>query len=289
MTAPRPADQAARRPAGPGTAPESPSERAARAVERMLRPLVRLLVGRVACIYVIDRLRRLYLEEARAWLERTQPDQRVTRSKLAMLTGLDTRTISAMEHDPDHESLLAHEVCAGSVVLDRWIHHEGFQDADGQPALLPVMGPGSSFQALTARAVGRNITVHTMLDQLVESGNVRIESGERVRLVDPVYRPVRPSELTVLDAGSHSIARLTETVVHNLDAEPGQGRLQQDRLSRMIPEDRYPELELRARELIEQHIAALDSLVGEYECHDLDGAAAPSGVRSLGVGWYVFE
>lgn len=280
---------------------ETPTERAARAVERMLRPLVRLLVGRVACIYVIDRIRRLYLEEARAWLERTQPEQRVTRSKLAVLTGLDTRTIAAMENSDDHESLLADEVCAYSVVLERWANHGDFHDEQGRPATLGMMGPGKTFQALTARAVGRNITVHTILDQLLVSGNVALDDEQRVRLVDPVYSPVNASEQAVLDAGSHSIARLAATVGHNMDAASGtRARLQQDRFTTRIPADRYDELEARARALLEQHIQALGELLAEYEVIDApepfpvggtgerDAGCLPC-FRSLGVGWYVFE
>ena len=267
----------------------SPSERMARAVERMLRPLVRLLVGRVACIYVIHRLKRLYVEEARDWLARCHPDQRVTRSRLAMLTGLDTRTIAAMEHDPDGESLLPNEVCAGSVLLDRWVNREEFQDDQGAPSPLPMMGPGKTFQALTARAVGRNITAHTLLDELVESGNVRIDADEVVHLVDAVYQPLRPSEQTALDIGSHSIARLTSTILHNVDAEPGSRRLQQERFSRLVPAERHEELETRARAILEQHVETLNALLEEYECHALEGADDPAAVKRLGVGWYVFE
>jgi hypothetical protein len=289
MTAARPAEPSSGPPSAAASQVDSPSERVARAVERMLRPLVRLLVGRVACIYVIHRLKRLYVEEARRWLERTHPEQRVTRSRLAMLTGLDTRTIAAMEQDPDNESLLPNEVCAGSVVLDRWVNRKEFQDRAGAPAPLPFMGPGRTFQALTARAVGRNITAHTLLDALLESGNVRIDDDEVVHLVDPVYQPLRPSEQTSLEIGSHSIARLTSTIIHNLDAEPGARRLQQERFSRLVPADRHEELQARARALLEQHVETMNALLDEYECHELEDAADPAAVKPLGVGWYVFE
>lgn len=262
-----------------------PAERTARAVARLLRPLARLLVGRVACIYVVDRFRRLYLEEARAYLERSQPGQRVTRSKLAMLTGLDTRTIAAMEGERADSSLLAQEVCAGSVVIDRWLTQADFQAPDGGPAVLALLGPGRSFQALTARAVGRNITVHTVLEQLLESGNVEVDADGRVHLVDRVYRPVRPSEQTVLDTGSHSIARLTETVCHNMASAGGPGaRLQQERRTARVPEARFDELDAQARALVQRHIAEMERLLAEYETTE-EGA----GTKSLGVGWYVFE
>lgn len=286
-----------------------PAQRAASAVDRLLRPLVRLLVGRVACIYVVDRVRRIYLEESRAWLARTHADQRITRSRLAMLTGLDTRTIASLgDGRPESGAgarLPAHEICAGSVVIDRWLNDPEFLDEDGRPMELPVLGVLKSFQTLTSRAVGRNITPHTVLEQLVESGNVSIDDKERVRLDDPVYRPVRESEETALDVGAHSIARLVETVRSNVEessngkSSNGKRKLQQDRLSARIPADRYPELQARSRELLERHMAEMECLLAEYETADhamadremADEKANGRGdsTRRLGVGWYVFD
>jgi len=270
----------------------SPSRRTALAVERLLRPLVRLLVGRVACIYLVDRLRRLYVAESRAWLERTHPGQRITRSRLAMLTGLDTRTIASIEaaQRGSDTDLPSTEVCAGSVVIERWLTDPAFHDDRGAPALLAMMGPNRSFQALTTRAVGRNITPHTVLEQLVESGNVAVDADERIRLVDPVYRPVRPSEETALDLGSHSIARLVETVRRNADdSTRGACRLQQDRLSTRIPSERRDELDARARDLLRRHIEEMECLLREYEIADPGPHDGVPETSRYGVGWYVFD
>ncbi|MBY6203451.1 DUF6502 family protein [Halomonas denitrificans] len=270
----------------------SPSRRTALAVERLLRPLVRLLVGRVACIYLVDRLRRLYVAESRAWLERTHPGQRITRSRLAMLTGLDTRTIASIEAaqgGPDTE-LPATELCAGSMVIERWLTDPAFHDERGAPARLALMGPNRSFQALTTRAIGRNITPHTVLDELVESGNAAVDEDERIRLVDPVYRPVRPSEETALDLGSHSIARLVETVRGNADdSSHGACRLQQDRLSTRIPVGRRDELDARARDLLRRQIEEMECLLREYEVADQDAEGRGAEMARFGVGWYVFD
>ncbi len=280
--------------AAPGGPSEtaSPSQRTALAVERLLRPLVRLLVGRVACIYLLDRLRRLYVAESRAWLERTHPGQRITRSRLAMLTGLDTRTIASIEAaqgDPDTD-LPSTEICAGSVVIERWLSDPAFLDERGAPARLAMTGPKRSFQALTTRAVGRNITPHTVLDQLIESGNAAVDEDERIRLVDPLYRPVRSSEETALDLGSHSIARLVETVRRNADDSGTDARhLQQDRLSTRIPAVRRDELDARARVLLQRQIEEMECLLREYEVADSGPAKRGPETCRYGVGWYVFD
>ena len=81
--------------------------------------------------------------------------------------------------------------------------------------------------------IGRNVTYQTVLERLLESGNVEIENDEFVRLVSPYYQPVKASEQTIIDAGSLSIGRLTETVLFNLEpvSDKSDRLLQQDRLS----------------------------------------------------------
>ena len=73
--------------------------RLALAIERIIRPFIKLIVGRVSCGFLIQQVKRIYIEEARAWIENNDANGRVTKSKLAMLTGLDTRTISSFEEN----------------------------------------------------------------------------------------------------------------------------------------------------------------------------------------------
>lgn len=256
----------------------------ARALERILRPVVRLVVGRIGAGYLVHEIRKLYVQEARAWLVRNEPGTRVTRSRLAMLTGLDTRTIASIEGESEHH-VEASDLCAEAVVIERWSTLPDFLDDDGSPAVMPLMGPKRTFQALVARAVGRNITAHTVLERLLESGNVECADEQFVRLVNPVYQPLRESEQAAIEAGSHSIARLTESIIHNSRAVSASGRnLQQDRWCSRVPPEQFDELRGRARALIEKYIVEMESLMCEYETEE-----AGDELLEFGVGWYVFD
>lgn len=269
------------------TAPRSQHDQGARlasTIERVIRPFIRLIVGRISCGFLIQQIKRIYIEEARRWIEKNDHHGRVTKSKLAMLSGLDTRTISTIESQgASPEDCTVGDLCAEAGVLYRWTSNPEFQDSDGQPKSLPVMGKSRSFQSLVSSTIGRNVTYQTVLERLLESGNVEIVDDDFVQLVNPYYQPVKGSEQTIIDAGSLSIGRLTETVLFNLEssADSGDRMLQQDRLSRRIAKSQYPELKAKARELIARQILEVEQLIDSYETED--------GEQCLfGVGWYQF-
>jgi len=270
------------------TASQSDHEQGARlasAIERVIRPFVRLIVGRISCGFLVQQIKRIYIEEARRWIEKNDHHGRVTKSKLAMLSGLDTRTISAIESQgASPEECTVGDLCAEAGVLYRWTSNPEFQDADGLPRNLSIMGKSRSFQSLVSSTIGRNVTYQTVLERLLESGNVEIEDDEFVRLVSPYYQPVKASEQTIIDAGSLSIGRLTETIGYNLNRDSNKDRLlQQDRWSRQIPRAKYNELSARIRDVIERQIIEIEEIIDEYEVDEHE-----SGVCTYGLGWFAF-
>ena len=259
--------------------------RLARAIERMVRPVIRLIVGRVSCGFLVQQIRRIYIEEARRWIERNDPKGRVTKSKLAMLTGLDTRTISSIEEDQSgSENCSVVDLCPEAGVLHKWRSSKAFVDEQGDPKQLPIFGKSIAFQALVGSVVGRNVTCQTVLERLVESGNVEIVDGDYVRMIDPYYQPIKASDETIIDAGSYSIGRLSTTVLRNLKAESQSERLlQQDRLSRRIPAELEDKLNQELRDLLEQQIVDVEEVLDRYEAD-----VAEEGQKTVGVGWFTF-
>ncbi|MBS3824581.1 MAG: hypothetical protein KGY53_11870 [Wenzhouxiangellaceae bacterium] len=270
------------------TASDSQHDQGARlasAVERVIRPFIRMIVGRVSCGFLVQQIKRIYIEEARRWIEKNDPHGRVTKSKLAMLSGLDTRTISAIENQgANPEDCTVGDLCAEAGVLYRWISSSEFQSESGDAILLPIMGKSRSFQSLVSSTVGRNVTYQTVLERLLESGNVEVENEDYVRLVNPYYQPVKSSQQTIIDAGSLSVGRLTETIEYNLNRGPDASRmLQQDRWSRKIPRDKFNELNNRMREIIAHQILEVENIIDDYEVDENE-----SDVCTFGVGWFVF-
>lgn len=259
--------------------------RLALAIERVVRPFIKLIVGRVSCGFLIQQIKRIYIEEARRWIENNDQNGRVTKSKLAMLTGLDTRTISAIESEQSNIGCVRiSDLCPEAGVLDKWCYSRTFADEDGKPKVLPIFGKSVAFQVLVSSVVGRNVTCQTVLERLLDSGNVEIVDGDFVRLLNPFYQPINSSDETLVDAGSLSIGRLTETVAQNLNGrEKSERLLQQDRLSRRIPVESETLLKNEIRELLERQILEIEDVLVKYESPE-----KAEGQKTFGVGWFAF-
>ncbi len=256
------------------------------AMTRMVRPIVRFAIGRVSCAALVNLVREVYVEEAREYLEKQNPDRKVTRSALALLCGMDGRAIKAFEDNPDREYVPS-DVCSEAHILEMWNIDEAFLDSDGSPAELLIHGPQGTFQRLVSRAAGRAVTPQTALDRLLESGNVELTDDDtRVRLIDPFYKPVKDSEKTAIEAGSLAINRLGRSVVHNTSRVPaGEPTwLQQDRWSFRIPRDRLDIIQTEVRTILERHIVELEDYL---ESEEKKPSEAPE--CSVGIGWYYWE
>ncbi len=260
--------------------------RLAVSIERVMRPFIKLIVGRVSCGFLIQQLKRIYIEEARSWIKNNDPHGRVTKSKLAMLTGLDTRTISSFEESSisPSETRLG-DICAEAAVLETWNSDSKYRDADDKPRLLPILGRGASFQTLVSATVGRNVTAQTVLDRLLESDNVKVIDDNFVRLVNPFYQPIKESEGSLIDYGSLSASRLLETVNHNLNCHDRHDRrLQQNRWSTRVRRTDLPKLDAEMRQLVERQIVEAEDILIRYE-----QAESGPDVTSFGVGWFFFK
>lgn len=270
------------------TASHSQNDQGARlasAIERVIRPFIRMIVGRVSCGFLVQQIKRIYIEEARNWIGRNDPHGRVTKSKLAMLTGLDTRTISAIESEETNVGCVSiSDLCPEAGVLDKWCYSRTFTDESGKPKVLPIFGKSVAFQVLVSSVVGRNVTCQTVLERLLDSGNIEIVDDDFVRLLNPFYQPINSSDEALVDAGSWSIGRLTETVSQNLNrSEKSERLLQQDRLSRRIPPESEGVLKAEIRELLDRQILEIEDVLVKYESPE-----KAEGQKTFGVGWFSF-
>lgn len=257
------------------------------AIVRMIRPLVRFSVGRVSCTALVNLVREVYVEEAKHYLKRQNPERKVTRSALALLCGMDSRAIAAFEENVN-KSYSASDVSSPGYILEIWNKDEDFQDSrTGGPAELLIHGPHGTFQRLVSRAAGRAVTPQTALDSLLESGNIELnEQGTHVRLIDPIYKPVKDSEKTAIEAGSLAVNLLGKSIVHNTNRHTRNQPpwLQQDRWSYRIPCERLPLVRTEIRQVLERHIQEIEIHLEREETETEKGAEC-----SVGIGWYYWE
>ena len=84
----------------------------ARAVENVLRKLIRVLVGRITLVKLQEMIRFIYVDETEKKLKSERPGKNVPLTRLALNTGLDTRTLTRVR-----EKLYGEEKPYGSQFL----------------------------------------------------------------------------------------------------------------------------------------------------------------------------
>ena len=248
----------------------------------LFRKIVRLLIGTISFPVLADMLKSIYVEEATRKLNRS--GSKPTRSALALITGLDTRVVSAILKESQNPSSIPVSANPENALIDIWSSDETFQDSTtGEPAVLPIEGKGRTFQSLVLRAIGRNITIKTVLDRLLKGGTVQIVQGDipRIELVSRFYNPVSSDYAKSTEVGLLESSRVLEAVLHNTKCDIERRVPQQGRWTYRLDPANYKQFRTEVRQLLESQIKEGDALLEKFE----DSQKKP-GQLTVGIGWY---
>jgi hypothetical protein len=248
----------------------------------LLRKIVRLLVGTISFPALVDMLKAIYVEEGKNRLERN--GSKPTKSALALITGLDTRVVSAVLANNCDTTLEPHQVSPEFMLIDLWNSDPFFQDqATGTAAVLPVEGKGRTFQGLVLRSIGRNITVKTVLDRLRESNTVRLIEGDiqKVELTSLEYTPISNDRAKLTDITFLEASRVMSAGLHNMSSIPEERVPQQGRWTYRLSPNKYKEFRSETRKLLRKQIKEGEELLERFE----EPEKQP-GQLTVGIGWY---
>ena len=254
----------------------------AKALPLVLRRMVRLIVGTISFPAIVEMLRTVYVEEAQKKLikDGTTP----TKSALALVTGLDTRVVSNVLNSDFSLEIDPEKMSPEAALLDTWAKDPFFQDsAARKPAILPLEGRGKTFHGLVLKSVGRNITVRTVLNKLIESGNVKIAHGnvDSVEMLSVFYSPISSDVANLTDIAFLEASRVLSTVLHNMNAEEENRVPQQGRWTYRLDPKNYKKFRKLARKLLNKQIKEGESLLEEFE-----ESTKQDGQLTVGIGWY---
>lgn len=251
-------------------------------LSRVFRKVVRLVIGSVSLPALIDILKAIYVEEAQKKLLRE--GSKPTKSAIALITGLDTRVVTTLMSKNLDSTIQTQNVNPEHALIDMWTSDPFFQDAEtGKPARLPIVGRGRTFQTLVLRAIGRNITVKTVISRLQASENIRViqENVEEVELLSELYSPVSDDRAKQTEVGLIEASRVLSAVIHNMSSDPDLRVPQQGRWTYRLNPDRYKEFRKRVRELLGRQIKE-----GELLLEDFEEPTKQPGQMTVGIGWY---
>jgi hypothetical protein len=165
-----------------------------------------------------------------------------------------------------------------------WSSDPYFLDPEtGLAASLPIGGKGRTFQGLVLRSIGRNITVKTVIDRLLSSGNIKLIPGdiEKVELVSMFYSPISDDRAKQTEVGFAESSRVLSAVIHNMSTTPELRVPQQGRWTYRLAAERYKDFRIRIRKLLEKQIKEGEALLEEFE----EPKKHP-GQITVGIGWY---
>jgi hypothetical protein len=267
-----------------------------RAVENLFRKLIRFLLGRITLVKLQEMIRYLFIEEAENKLKRENPEKNISLTKLALLSGIDTRTLTKVRNSEGYrqplyrESKFLREFTPGAAILDFWSSRQPFVDPrSGKPKILEISGEGSSFEALFSGCIrGRGVTANSLLQRLAESGAVKIDHEQgTVKLLKRSYLPSSSGDQQgSIQMGFSAIGNMLDTVIHNVESlDTGADRLYQQGAwtYRLSPHNRE-----RVRNSLRQLLAETDKKARKIFSKYEDINASPEQITS-GISLFYFE
>ena len=261
-----------------------------RAVENVFRKLIRFLVGRISLVRLQEMLRHIYVEETERKLQAEQPGRNVPMTRLALLTGLDTRALVQIRKrlqsdEPRYRQQFLAELTPESAVVEAWAARVRIADGPGA-AVLDYGSDDAGFERLVRSTVSiRGVTPQSIIQRLVDTASVAQDrERRRLRLLVDHYSPwTSRDEPNIVNAAFSAISNLISTIEHNV-GNPDDLLLQRQRWTfRLDPADRA-DFRAAMRELLETYVTEIDEAIGPWEQPEYGG-----GLVTAGVGLYYFE
>lgn len=267
-----------------------------RAVENVFRKLIRFLVGKISLVKLQEMMRIIYIQEAEDFIRTEDELENVSMTKLGVLTGLDTRTLStiingkAFRKPLYRDNHFLKELTPAATIVDVWTSEEPFLDSKtGLPKVLTITGDSHSFEALVSTTIkGRGITASSLLQRLESSGALKVDyKSGFVELLQASYLPKDINDqIGFIELGLASVANLIETVHYNLKSvQLGKQRVyQRGAWSFHLPIDLREEARSRLGELLKRtEKEAREILIG------LEHEKSSGKQITSGVGMFYFE
>lgn len=269
--------------------PALPQRAVEKAVMRLLRPLVRLLLRHAVPFAAFEALaKRVYVEAALH--DFALPGKKPSISRVSILSGLTRKEVQRLLAGTDDE---AEEPAArhnrAVRVLGGWARDADFHDAGGAPRPLAVDGEGG-FAALVRRHSG-DMPARAVLDELLRVGAVRQRADGLIEAAAHGYVPQR-STVDKLHMLGTDVADLITTIDHNLEHGSTDPRFQRKVMYRHVDPALLPAFRALSARQAQAVLEKLDRWLAEHAAGPplpLPGAPDDPPQARAGLGIYYFE
>lgn len=264
-------------------------------IEFVVRNLVKILIGKISLVRLLELIQSVFVEEAENALLKERPERDVRLTSLAVMTGLDTRKLTQIRKARTYRRPLhtARKFLGGitpeSCVIDLWIANPRFTDwRTREPRVLDIWGGEGSFEILVKEAVrSRGVTITSVIERMERNRQVKVHEGEQIELLTTqlVPRHLR-AQIGDIKLGLDAAGHLLGTIHRNLEApESGESKFFQrgSWTHRLNPQQRE-RLEAAARALLSDADQQARALLASFEEDNADARQI-----TAGIGLYYFE
>lgn len=251
----------------------------------MLRPLVRILLRNDVPLWTfMEYAKQIYVDVAAR--EFGVPGRKQTVSRVSLLTGLTRKEVGRLWESGADLEVDASRYNRAARIVTAWIRERGFQDAQGEPALLPFDGGRRSFANLVRRH-GADVPARAVLDELLQAGAIEREADGRLRLVTRAYVPRSDSQEKLAILGT-DVSALISTIDHNITKPPEQAFFQRKVAYDGLVAECLPKLRERAGRRGQALLEYLDRFMSAHD-RDANPQVTGTGRHRAVLGIYYFE
>jgi hypothetical protein len=192
-----------------------------RAVQRLLRPLARLMMANgVNFIAFCNLAKGVFVDVAARDFH--HGEDLATDSRVSLLSGVHRREVKRLREEMQREAPPPAVVSFGAQVVSRWCAEPALLDHMRRPLPLPrqaSQGGDASFERLV-EGVSKDIRPRAVLDEWLRLGVVTLDADDQVHLVEHAFVPTRGMEEKSFYLGKN-IGDHLAAVSHNLlDGSP---------------------------------------------------------------------
>ena len=265
-----------------------------RAVENVFRKLIRFLVGRISLVKLQEMINYIYIQESEDQLKDESAGKNVPLTKLALLTGLDTRTIVSIREkieasDGEFQQLMLKELTPESAIVEAWsskIKAHG-ENNESNYRTLEYGSEEADFERLVrSTIVSRGVTVQSLIQTLLATNSIsQDKQSKTITLIVDDYSPyLSNDEPNMVNAAFSAVSNLISTIEHNVAAS----------VSERLFQRQVWTFKLQPKKLIKFR-AAMRTLLfkmeqeGKREVEVWEENEFSNDLISAGVGFYYFE
>jgi hypothetical protein len=258
----------------------------ARAVENVFRKLIRFLVGRISLVKLQEMIRFIYIDETEKKLKAENPGKNVPLTRLALNTGLDTRTLTRVREqlyqgEPQYRTQFLAELTPESAVVEAW------SGLKGEGSVLQYGSESAEFEKLVRRTIStRGITIQSIIKRLVDTNSIEQDKEKQnLKLLVDHYSPyLSDDEPNIINAAFSAISNLIGTIENNVNHGTDDRLFQRQAWTfRLSPEDRVA-FRKTMREMLETYEETAMQKIKPWEMERYG-----DGLVTAGVGFYYFE